>query len=123
MSFLSFLPFVGGVASGVGNVVSSLITSHSNEKNVENTNAQNYQIWQEQKDYQTAERLATQEYNDPKNQMARFKAAGLNPYLMLNQVDAGNTTAQTSPPSPTMEAYQQPTIPYGDLLLSAQLGL
>lgn len=116
---------VGAAAAVAASTVTAVSTAHAARKNAESvadTNAQNYKIWQEQKAYQTSEREAAQEYNDPSAQKARFSAAGFNPYVMMNQIDAGNTVAQTSPPAPTMQAYQQPTIPWGDLLSSAVAG-
>lgn len=36
------------------------------------------------------------EYNDPESQMARFKAAGLNPHLIYGQGNAGNNSSPAS---------------------------
>ena len=64
--------------------------------------------------YQTSERVAAQEYNNPVNQRKRFEASGINPYFALGQIDAGNTTAQASP---NLSAPQ-----YGDILNSLASG-
>lgn len=52
------------------------------------------------------------EYNNPQNQMARLKAAGLNPNLVYGQGSVGN--ASSTPPqfeAPTMQAYTN----FGDM--------
>lgn len=66
------LPVVGNIA---GNLIGAGIQSHSNKKLAE------YQNW----------------YNSPVQQMARYKAAGLNPNLIYSQGSAGNM----SPITPT----------------------
>lgn len=48
------------------------------------TNEANRNLWREQS-----------EYNSPANQMARFRAAGINPYMALSQITSGN--AETAP--------------------------
>lgn len=55
----------------------------ANAQLAEYQNALNMQSWQEQ-----------QEYNTPANQMARLKAAGLNPNLMYGQGTTGNADSQ-----------------------------
>ena len=41
------------------------------------------------------------EYNSPKNQMARFRDAGLNPHLMYGSVNSGNSTSVPSYSAPS----------------------
>lgn len=49
------------------------------------------------------------EYNSPKAQMARFKAAGLNPHLIYGQGNEGN--ASTQAPAQTQKAETQKVTP------------
>lgn len=76
-------------------VVSSLASSKASKEAQQSANETNVQLAREQMAYQTSERLAAQEYNTPANQRARFEQAGINPYLALGQIDAGNTEMQT----------------------------
>lgn len=114
----------GSALLGAGvNVISQHSANKANLKSVADTNAMNYQIFQEQKAYQTSERLASQNYNSPANQRSRLTAAGINPYFALGQVDSGNTTAQTAPAASPMQAYQAPALDYGSLISSLGQGI
>lgn len=62
--------FVGGAVGAVGNIVSTLATNASNRAMQREANEFNRQMWLEQT-----------EYNEPANQIARLKVAGLNPNL------------------------------------------
>lgn len=60
-------------------------------------NYQNYQYSRELAKYQNELNMQSwnmqQDYNTPKNQMARFKAAGLNPNLIYGQGNSGNASS------------------------------
>lgn len=78
-------PVVGGaIISAAGSVLGSML-------NAKSTNANN-QLQQQLVNDANA-------YNTPGMQMQRFQNAGLNPYMILGQVNAGNQTsvASTSP--------------------------
>lgn len=108
---------VGTVASAVASSKAQQSANDTNVMLTRETNAQQYQIFQEQKDYQTGEREAQQEYNTPLNQRLRYEQAGINPYFALGNIDSGNTTAQTSPAAPALHAPQvQPNMAFADLL-------
>lgn len=107
---------LGAGASALSGILGAYGQNSANNANlqaVRETNEQNYKIWQEQKEYQTGERLATQEYNTPAAQRARYEAAGINPYFALGQMDAGNTQAMTSPSAPQMVPGQVQPVNYG----------
>lgn len=113
----------GAAAVGsVGNVIAQNSANKQNAQNVANTNALNYQIFQEQKAYQTGEREATQEYNTPLNQRQRYEQAGINPYFALGSIEGGNTTAMSSPSANPMQAAQIQPLPFGDILSSLSGG-
>lgn len=78
-------PLVGGaIIAGASSILGSMLNAKSNANN----NALQQQLVQD-----------ANAYNTPANQMQRFQDAGLNPYMMLGQVNAGNQTsvATTSP--------------------------
>lgn len=78
-------PVVGGaIIAGASSILGSML-------NAKSTNANN-QLQQQLINDANA-------YNTPSMQMQRFQNAGLNPYMMLGQVNAGNQTsvATTSP--------------------------
>ncbi|MBF1542830.1 MAG: hypothetical protein HXO03_05750 [Prevotella salivae] len=75
-------PLVGGaIISAAGSVLGSVLNAKSNANN----NALQQQLVQD-----------ANVYNTPANQMQRFQDAGLNPYMMLGQVNAGNQTSVAS---------------------------
>lgn len=85
----------GGLGFAVGGPVGGLLgasiggqfdTNRANAKAVADANEWNYQLWREQ-----------MAYNTPANQVARLRAAGLNPNLFYSQGDPGNASS-----SPTM---------------------
>ena len=80
---------LAAVATGVG--------AYLNYKGQQKANQTNQDLAREQMSYQTSERLATQQYNTPEAQRARFEAAGINPYLAISNLDAGNTQAMSAP--------------------------
>lgn len=119
--FLAFLPALG---SAIANVGSSIATNNANKKISRETNAQNYQIWQEQlaayreqyekekqenrflvqqqRDWSLADRDFENNYNSPSNVRQRLIQAGINPaFAMANgQGLFGSATAETSTGSP-----------------------
>lgn len=101
---------LAAVATGVGAYINAEAQRDANIKNVD--------LMREQMKYQTSERLAAQQYNLPANQRARFEAAGINPYMALGQIDAGNTTAMSAPGAPNIQAEN-----YGDVLSSLGSGI
>lgn len=116
MGFFDYVLALNPMTSGIADVRGQEQANETNLQAVRETNQQNYKIWQEQKEYQTGERLATQEYNTPSAQRARFEAAGINPYFALGQMDAGNTQAMTSPSAPNMVPGTVNPVRYSDAL-------
>lgn len=89
MTGLAIATGVAAVASGVG--------AYLNYKGQQKANQTNEDLAREQMAYQTSERLAAQQYNTPLAQRSRFEAAGINPYLAMSNLDAGNTQAMSAP--------------------------
>ena len=74
---------VSGGASLLGGLFSSYGQSSSNATNLKIAQAtfnHNKEMWN-----------LENEYNSPKNQMARYREAGLNPNLMYGSVSSGNS--------------------------------
>ena len=114
---------LGGVVAGVGSLLGGFGSSAMNNKAVQDTNKANMEIakyqaqWQQQeneKAYQRSLKMwnLQNEYNSPTQQMARIRAAGLNPNLVYGNGVAGNSagsTPQYEPAkfnAPTMQAYR-----------------
>lgn len=104
---------IAGIAAA-GSIGAAAINASSQHA----ANKRNEALMREQMAYQTGEREAAQEYNSPVNQRARFQQAGINPYMALGNMDAGNTTAQTSPGAPQIQA-----VDYGSMLSGLTDGL
>ena len=90
---------ISNVLGGVLNANAQESANYQNYRIARDTNAMQYKMFQEQMDYQTAERLATQEYNSPENQRRLYEQAGINPYAVLGNINP-NTVAQTAPSAP-----------------------
>lgn len=71
------------------------------------TNAQNYQIFREQNEFNKEQLNNYLQYNSPVAQRARFEDAGINPYMALGNMQNGNaSSALTSANSAPMQATQ-----------------
>ena len=117
------MSIVGGIISGVGSLLGGLGSSAVNNKAVKDTNKANMEIakyqaqWQQQENEKAYQRSLNMwnlqnEYNSPTQQMARIRAAGLNPNLVYGNGVTGNSagsTPQYEPAkfnAPTMQAYR-----------------
>lgn len=117
------MSIVGGIISGVGSLLGGLGSSAMNNKAVQDTNKANMEIakyqaqWQQQENEKAYQRSLNMwnlqnEYNSPAQQMARIRAAGLNPNLVYGNGVTGNSsgsTPQYEPAkfnAPTMQAYR-----------------
>lgn len=87
MNFLDFINPIGSLLSGVGNVIGSSMQYNTQKKLLE-------QQYQNQIDFWNM----NNEYNSPKNQMARLQEAGINPYSQFsgnNSSSYGSVMQQT----------------------------
>lgn len=117
------MSIVGGIISGVGSLLGGLGSSAMNNNAVQDTNKTNMEIakyqaqWQQQENEKAYQRSLNMwnlqnEYNSPTQQMARIRAAGLNPNLVYGNGVTGNSsgsTPQYEPAkfnAPTMQAYR-----------------
>lgn len=117
------MSIVGGIISGVGSLLGGVGSSAMNNKAVQDTNKANMEIakyqaqWQQQENEKAYQRSLNMwnlqnEYNSPTQQMARIRAAGLNPNLVYGNGVTGNSfgsTPQYEPAkfnAPTMQAYR-----------------
>ena len=114
---------IGGIVSGIGSLFGSLGSSSMNNKAVQDTNKANMEIakyqaqWQQQENEKAYQRSLNMwnlqnEYNSPTQQMARIRAAGLNPNLVYGNGVTGNSSGSTPQyepakfSAPTMQAYR-----------------
>lgn len=117
------MSILGGIVAGVGSLLGGLGSSAMNNKAVRDTNKANMEIakyqaqWQQQENEKAYQRSLNMwnlqnEYNSPTQQMARIRAAGLNPNLVYGNGVTGNSagsTPQYEPAkfnAPTMQAYR-----------------
>lgn len=117
------MSILGGIVAGVGSLLGGVGSSAMNNKAVRDTNKANMEIakyqaqWQQQENEKAYQRSLNMwnlqnEYNSPTQQMARIRAAGLNPNLVYGNGVAGNSagsTPQYEPAkfnAPTMQAYR-----------------
>lgn len=117
------MSIVGSIISGVGSLLGDLGSSAMNNKAVQDTNKANMEIakyqaqWQQQENEKAYQRSLNMwnlqnEYNSPTQQMARIRAAGLNPNLVYGNGVTGNSSGSTPQyepakfSAPTMQAYR-----------------
>lgn len=117
------MSILGGIVAGVGSLFGGLGSSAMNNKAVQDTNKTNMEIakyqaqWQQQENEKAYQRSLNMwnlqnEYNSPTQQMARIRAAGLNPNLVYGNGITGNSAGsapQYEPAkfnAPTMQAYR-----------------
>lgn len=98
---------LGGLIGGVGSMVSSIMQGQQQRKNVADQLAANKELAKYQFSQNKQMWDLQNQYNSPEQQMARFKAAGLNPNLIYGQGSAGN--AQTAP------RYESPMTDYSNI--------
>lgn len=113
------LPAIAAALIGAGGAIGSNLLGgifnrnaqrSANNSNVvmqRETNAQNYQIFREQNEFNKEQLNNYLQYNTPAAQRARFEDAGINPYMALGSVQNGNAqSALTSANSAPMQATQ-----------------
>lgn len=94
---------IGGAAQVIGNGLNGLF-GRSSQKSANATNlaiarennAANLRLAREQNDWNLAQWNRENTYNLPVNQMTRFRQAGINPYMAMNQLTNGNSEAHLS---------------------------
>lgn len=101
---------IGGIVQGIGQIAGSLINANSQAKQMKMQLEEN----QKDRDWQEAMWNKSNEYNDPSQQLQRYKDAGLNPNLVFGQ-GASSLAAQFGAPS----SHNVGTSPqYGDAFKS-----
>ena len=109
-------PISAGIAAG-GSLINGLLQGDQNAKNRKWQSKEN----QKARDYNTEMWEKNNEYNDPTQQMARLKSAGINPHLAYSQ--GGVTNTSSSPASSNASSMPEGRAPQIDTnaLLNARL--
>lgn len=105
MGFIDFLPLVGDVASGLFGIGSQASSNKANMELAKYQNEWNEYMWNKQN-----------EYNTPKNQMARYLEAGLNPNLIYGSGSASAGNSSSVPTAANMHVDPLPVPNFGDSL-------
>lgn len=88
----SFLDVLGIIATPLTGLISGFTGAMAQES----ANETNLQLARENRDWQEKMWNLNNQYNTPANQIARLKAAGLNPNLMYGQGTVGNSSSPAS---------------------------
>ena len=118
---------LGSIIGAVGSLAGSLIGGASSAGSIKNTNATNYRIAQEynanqirlaemQNQWNIEQRDFMNAYNSPEQQMKRFRAAGINPYMAVSNVSSGNQESQLSAVQPHQQAPSNMIAPNYDFV-------
>lgn len=95
------------IIGGIFNRNAQRAANNTNMAIARETNAQNYQIFREQNEFNKEQLNNYLQYNTPAAQRARFEDAGINPYMALGSMQNGNAqSALTSANSAPMQATQ-----------------
>lgn len=86
-------------------------------------NQYNYEQWLRERDYNTEMWNKTNEYNSPEQQMKRYQAAGVNPYMALSQTNGGTAQAQTAPQAPPAVGYPSAEMDMSGVYAAQQQGV
>lgn len=125
MSGFPWSSVISGGASLIGGLLGFKSNSDTNAQNMriaQMNNEFNERMMQKQMDYNTTMWNKQNAYNDPSAQVARYQAAGLNPYLMMsNGGTAGAATAANgvNPPTADQTGKQMPNTALGDAIAQA----
>lgn len=106
---------LGGIIAGVGALAGGLLGGSMSSNSAKNANATNYKIAQEynanqirlaemQNRWNVEQRDFMNNYNSPVQQMKRYRAAGINPYMALSNVSSGNQDSALSAVQPQQQA-------------------
>lgn len=95
---------IAAAAIGAAGTIGSTLLANAGA-NIRNQRQRKYQsqLMKEQNDYAVSNWNMQNEYNLPKNQMARFAAAGLNPNLIYGQSNTSGSLGSPSIKAPEME--------------------
>lgn len=110
-------PVIIGAAAALGSAaIGSASNNSANNSNLrinQMNNEFNERMMQKQMDYNTMMWEKNNAYNRPTNQMIRYRAAGINPYMALGNIQAGNaqSAGSTSAASAAPAAPQQSFTP------------
>lgn len=106
------MPVVDAIISGLGGLAGNILGAYSqkqtNDANLQiarETNEANYNLWRE-----------NNLYNTPAAQMARYRAAGLNPNMVYGQISSGNSSSPASAQAAVMKSAK-----FGDFGTSAAI--
>lgn len=115
---------ITGLSSVIGGIFGKNSQSSANKTNLQ-INREN-QVWNEKMmDKQNAWNLAQwnreNEYNSASQQVARYRAAGLNPYLMMQNGSAGSASSVTSA-SPGIAGMSNTVSPFDYSPVAAGIG-
>lgn len=103
----------------MADLVGSFISAEVNRRQQERAFQQQKELQQDAQSYNTLMFNMANAYNSPSAQMARFKAAGLNPNLMYGQMaNSASAPSMSAGSAPSPSQMQAPS-----LMESAQLGL
>ena len=98
-----------GLLSGIGNLIGQNKANQQNIAMQRETNALNYQMFQESQEFARAQQQLAMEYNDPSAQVERLRKAGINPAAVFGNGSVSDVSQASAPSAPNMVAPQVAT--------------
>lgn len=103
-----------GIASAIGSLAGGFVGASSSKKATKIAVQGQKDLLKSQQDFAVQQVNAQNEYNTPAAQMQRLRAAGINPFVAMEQLDSSNSSLASSPSAPSVPQDLQSGQIYAD---------
>lgn len=103
-----------GIASAIGSLAGGFIGGSNSKKATKIAVQGQKDMLKSQQDFAVQQWNAQNEYNTPAAQMQRLRAAGINPFVALEQLESSNASMVSSPSAPSVPQDMQSGQIYAD---------
>lgn len=103
------------VASSTASAISAAKSNKVNRANVQDTNEQNYLMFQEQNSWNREQWNLENEYNKPSEQLKRYLEAGINPLFTMSNAGPSEAAHLESADAPNMQAPQMVPVDFSQI--------
>lgn len=108
-----------GIASAIGSLAGGFVGASNSKKATKIAVQGQKDMLKSQQDFSVQQWNAQNEYNTPAAQMERLRAAGINPFVAMEQLDSSNASLVSSPSAPSVPQDMQSGQIYADSFRTA----